>query len=510
VGARISAVPPAAPPRATRRAPPCAMVVFGASGDLTRRKLVPALYHLLAAGSLDHAFAAVGVARRPLTADQFREDMRQAVSGHADARPFHADRWNAFARGLDYVQGDFEDPATYRRLGERLARLDLERGLEGNRLFYLATPSTEFEVILNRLAEARFITPVGHSPWTRVIIEKPFGRDLDSARQLNHLVGRVLDESQTFRIDHYLGKETVQNILVFRFANSMFEPLWNRKYVDCVEICAAETVGVESRARFYEETGVLRDIVQSHLLEVLCLTAMEPPTTGEADEIRGEKLKVLRALRGLWSDTIDRNVALGQYRGYRDEPGVAKDSVTPTFAALRVFVDNWRWQGVPFYLRAGKRLAERVTEISLHMQPVPLCLFGREDVCERIEPDVLTLRIQPDEGIQLRFASKLPGHDLAVGSVTMDMKYTEAFGGEPPEAYERLLLDAMRGDATLFSRRDAVEVSWDWITPILEHFGKHPPGDFPNYEPGSGGPECAHELLRRDRRAWRALEPGPA
>jgi glucose-6-phosphate 1-dehydrogenase len=313
----------------------------------------------------------------------------------------------------------------------------------------------------------------------------------------------VLDESQAFRIDHYLGKETVQNIMVFRFANSIFEPLWNRKYVDYVEITAAETVGIGSRGRFYEQTGVLRDIVQNHLLEVLSLVAMEPPHVSNADAIRDEKLKVLQALRIPWADTIPRDVMLGQYEGYRSEPNVAADSRAPTFAALRVHVDNWRWQGVPFYMRAGKRLGQRLTEVALHMQPIPLCLFGSDKVCEHIEPNVITLRIQPDEGIQVRFASKIPGHDTGVGSVSMNMSYADTFGGEPPEAYERLLLDAMIGDATLFSRRDAVEASWTWITPILEYFEAHPPEDFPNYAQGSWGPESCNAMMHGDRRRWR-------
>jgi glucose-6-phosphate 1-dehydrogenase len=338
-----------------------------------------------------------------------------------------------------------------------------------------------------------------------VIIEKPFGRDLESARALNALVGSVLDESQIFRIDHYLGKETVQNIMVFRFANSMLEPVWNRKYVDHVEITAAEDIGVGTRGEFYDHTGVLRDIIQSHLLQVLCLTAMEPPTTSAAEDVRGESLKVLHALREPQLESAPHDVLVGQYRGYRQEPKVAPDSTTPTFAALRVFVDNWRWQGVPFYLRTGKRLERRVTEISVHMQPVPLCLFGREDVCENLEPNVLTLRIQPDEGIELRFTSKIPGDQLAVGSVAMDMKYVETFGGEPPEAYERLLLDAMRGDMTLFLRRDWVEASWAWLTPILQHLEQHPPLDFPNYEPGSWGPGSCEDWIRYDQRTWREL-----
>jgi len=505
VAARIEAIVPEMAPRAARLAPPCAMVIFGASGDLTRRKLVPALYNLAVSRLLPERFAALGFARRPLGSEGFRADMRGGVDAFSRRRPVDAGVWEGFGPRLEYCEGDFDDPAAYARLAARLEALDRERGLEGNRLYYLAVPPAEVPGILHRLKGAALIHPPGGGAFSRVIVEKPFGRDLESARALNGLIARVLDESQTFRIDHYLGKETVQNILVFRFANSIFEPLWNRNYVDFVEICAAETVGIETRGKFYEQTGVLRDLVQSHLLEVLALTAMEPPTTGNADDIRGEKLKVLHALRGPWEDTIERDVVLGQYQGYRSEPNVAPDSRTATYAALRVFVDNWRWQGVPFYLRTGKKLARRVTEVSLHMRQIPLCLFGREDVCERIDPNVLTLRIQPDEGIALRFASKVPGHDLTVGTVAMDMKYVEAFGGEPPEAYERLLLDAMRGDATLFSRRDAVEASWAWLTPILKYFEAHPRADFPNYTPGSWGPERAAEMIRRDRRAWSEL-----
>jgi len=505
VSTRVAAVAPPAARPAGKIAPPCAMVIFGATGDLTRRKLVPALYNLAHAGLLPERFAALGLARRPWSHDAFRDEMSRGVAEFSRLGPVDREVWRRFGPLLEYVEGSFDDPEAYRRLSERLAILDRERHLEGNRLYYLAVPPTEFPTILHRLKGAGLLHPPDGAPWSRVILEKPFGRDLESARALNALVARVLHESQTFRIDHYLGKETVQNILVFRFANSIWEPLWNRSHVDYVEICAAETVGVGTRGKFYEQTGVLRDIVQSHLLEVLSLTAMEPPTTGGADDIRTEKLKVLHALRDPWEDTVPRDVVLGQYRGYREEPDVARDSVTPTYAALRVFVDNWRWQGVPFYLRTGKKLAKRVTEVSLHMRAIPLCLFGREDVCDRIEPNVLTLRIQPDEGIALRFACKVPGLELDVGTVAMDMTYLETFGGEPPEAYERLLLDAMRGDATLFSRRDAVEASWAWITPILEHFEPHPPVDFPNYEPGSWGPERARELMRRDRRAWREL-----
>ena len=504
MSAHIEVRAPAMPAAPATVTPPCAFVVFGASGDLTRRKLLPALYQLARRKLLPAHFAAVGVARREWNDDVFRVEM------HGGVREFGRDGvddslWAGFASDLHYVTGEFDDPVTFQRLAARLETIDRERGLGGNRLYYLATPSSEFQTILHRLKQAGLIHDPHGPSWTRVIIEKPFGRDLETAMALNRLVANVLDESQIFRIDHYLGKETVQNILVFRFANSMFEPLWTRKYIDHVEITAVETVGVGSRGAFYEQTGVLRDIVQNHLLEVLCLTAMEPPTTGGADDIRSEKLKVLHALRQPWSDTIERDLALGQYHGYRDEPDVSRTSVTPTFAALRLFVDNWRWQGVPFYLRTGKKLAKRVTEVALHMQPIPLSLFGRRDVCDPIDPDVLTLRIQPDEGIELSFASKVPGQDLMVGTVAMEMKYVEAFGGEPPEAYERLLVDAMRGDATLFSRRDAVEASWAWIDPILKYVDRHPPRDFPNYEPGSWGPISCTELMQRDRRGWRAL-----
>jgi len=501
--AQVTAVTPLPEDRPALAAPPCVFVVFGASGDLTRRKLMPAIAQLSRRGILPRPFAMVGVARRDYSDASFRDDMHAALGEHAHPAIDPA-AWERFAPMLHYITGEFREDATYQKLKQCVDGLDRTLGLQGNRLFYLATPPSEFGPILQQLKAANLIGPPGPSSWTRVVVEKPLGRDLESAKQLNDLIAQVLDESQIFRIDHYLGKETVQNILVLRFANSIFEPLWNRKYVDHVEITAAETEGVGTRAAFYEQTGVLRDVVQNHLLEMLSLTAMEPPISGGADDIRSEKLKVLNALRDPLPEDIERDVVLGQYRGYRDEPGVARDSVTPTFAALRVFVDNWRWQGVPFCLRAGKKLANRVTEIALFFQSIPLSLFGKADSTVRVDPNVLTMRIQPDEGIQLRVSSKVPGQDVMIGSVELDMKYLEAFGGEPPEAYERLLMDAMRGDATLFQRRDAVEASWAWLTPILRHVEARPPRDFPNYEPGSEGPAgCAG--LKRRAWGWRPL-----
>ena len=496
-------VPGGTPGRAAAApAPPCAMVVFGATGDLTRRKLIPALYNLAAGGHLPETFAVVGCARRDWDRAAFCGRMREGVSEFS-RRPFAEPAWDWFEPRLDFVSGDFRDARTYARLATALAETDRALGTAGNRLFYLAVPPDEFEPILAGLRGSGMIAPPGGAVFTRVIVEKPFGRSLASARALNALVSGALDESQTFRIDHYLGKETVQNIMVFRFANSIFEPLWNRKYVDHVQITAAETVGVGTRGRFYESTGVLRDIVQNHLLEVLALCAMEPPNSGQADDVRGEKLRVLKALRKPWADTLPDDVVVGQYAGYRAEPDVSPESDTATFAALRVHVDNWRWQGVPFYLRAGKRLAKRVTEVTFHMQPIPLSLFGGGDLCEHVEPNVITLRIQPEEGIQLSFTAKQPGHDFTVTPVEMDMNYVEAFGGEPPEAYERLLLDAMRGDATLFSRRDAVEASWEWIQPVLDGLESAPRRRPAEYAPGTWGPAEADRLIQRDRRRWR-------
>ena len=493
----------------------CAVVIFGASGDLTRRKLVPALYNLAWGRLLPGGFAVVGVARREKTDESFRAELKQAVAEFSRRRPIDEGVWGEFARGIGYVRGEAGEPATYEALRAHLEKVDAERGVRGNRLFYLAVPAAEFGPIVEGLRSAKLVSPAGQErgggAWTRVVFEKPFGHDLQSARKLNDSVAAAFDESQVFRIDHYLGKETVQNLLVFRFANSLFEPVWGRGHVDHVQITVSEDIGVESRGRFYEQTGVTRDIVENHLMQLLCLTAMEPPISLAADAVRDEKVKVLRSLRKMEASYVSRNVVRGQYarglvRGeevpaYREEPDVAADSRVETYVAMRCFVDNWRWSGVPFYVRAGKRMARRVTEISVVFNEVPHALFRAQD--GGIAPNVLSVRVQPDEGIALRFISKEPGQQTILRDVAMDFRYGTAFGSNTPEAYERLLLDAMRGEATLFTRRDEVEEQWAYVDRVLEAWaadGNPPP---PTYPAGSWGPEQADDLLARDGRRWR-------
>ncbi len=489
----------------------CAVVIFGASGDLTRRKLMPALYNLALGRLLPGGFAVVGVARREKSHEGFRADMKEAVSKFSRKKPVDAALWTDFERGISYVPGTFEDPATYKNLREHLAKLDEERGTRKNRLFYLAVPPADFGTISEGLRAAGLVEPQGGrgAPWTRVVFEKPFGTDLESATALNDTIAKVFAEQQVFRIDHYLGKETVQNLLVFRFANSLFEPVWTREHVDHVQITVAEDIGVEGRGKFYEQTGVTRDIVENHLMQLLCLTAMEPPISLDADAVRDEKVKVLKSLRPMERSMVDKNVVRGQYgrgfvRGdevpsYREEPDVAGDSRVETYVAMRVLVDNWRWGGVPFYVRAGKRLARRVTEISLQFKKVPHTLFRAAD--GGVTPNVLSVRIQPDEGIALRFISKEPGQQTVLRDVSMDFRYGAAFGSNTPEAYERLLLDAMRGEATLFTRRDEVEGQWSFVDPIFDAWaGAAPP---PMYTSGSWGPEQAEDLLAQDGRRWR-------
>ncbi len=495
--------------------PPCALVIFGATGDLARRKLLPALWELHRSGLLPARFAVVGVARGAMDDAAFVAAMRAAVAEHGRT-PLEAAAWDAFAAGLRYVAGEFADPATFERLKAVLGELDAARGTAGNRLFYYATPPSFAGPLFERLAAAGLLDEKAGA-FSRVIVEKPFGRDLESARALNAAALAVADERQIFRIDHYLGKETVQNILVFRFANAIFEPLWNHDYVDHVQITVGEAIGVEGRGKFYEEAGALRDIVQNHLLQLLALIAMEPPVAFDADAVRDEKVKVLRAIPVPTVREVAQQVVRGQYAagatggvdvpGYRGEPGVAADSTTETYVALKLSIDNWRWAGVPFYVRAGKRLPKRVTEIAITFKDVPHAFFGRGGAAPGPgagpEPNVLALRIQPDEGISLRFGSKVPGSRLDVEPVKMDFLYGRSFGVEPPEAYERLLLDAMLGDSTLFIRRDEVEAAWGLVSAVHAGWADQAPPEFPNYESGTWGPAAAEALLARDGRAWR-------
>jgi glucose-6-phosphate 1-dehydrogenase len=496
----------AAGPAVVRSRPPdpCVVVIFGVTGDLTHRKLIPALYNLAREGDLPDRFAVVGTSTSVTSAAEFRAQLHESVAKFSRAKPVDEEVWKKFAAPLETVVADVNAPDDYTKLCRTIEDVEKRNGLPGNRLYYLAVPPGVFPVILRNLRGAGLLHPTGATRWSRVVIEKPFGRDLASARELNRTVAEVIDESQIFRSDHYLGKETVQNILVFRFGNSIFEPIWNRKYIDHVQITMAEDITVERRGKFYDATGVIRDIVQSHLLQVLALCTMEAPATFRADDIRDEKFKLLRSIRPITAADVAQDVVAAQYRGYRDTEGVARDSRTPTYVALKMAIDNWRWQGVPIYVRAGKGLAARDTEVSIHFQTIPFCLFGNEEVCQRIEPNVLALRIQPREGIALRFGCKVPGEDLSVGSVTMNFSYADSFKRAPWEAYERLLLDAMRGDHTLFARRDGDEQAWSFITPILDAWAarKDP---LPEYDPGSSGPTEADQLLRRDGRRWRAL-----
>ncbi len=499
--------------RLERMPDPAAFVLFGATGDLAHRKVVPALYQLWRTNLLQHEFAIVAVGRRPYTDEAFRAELRASLEQFSRVLPIEPAAWEPLAARITYCQGDFGDAGLYETLTAKLDELDRTKGTRGNRLYYLATQPSAFAEIIAELGRAGLDHEQHGGGWRRIVVEKPFGRDLTSAIRLNREVGKVFRESQVYRIDHYLGKETVRNILVFRFGNGIFEPIWHRRYVDSVQITVAESIGVEKRGAFYEETGTSRDFLQNHLMQLMSLVAMEPPANFDADALRDEKVKVLRAIEPMTPAQVAENVVRGQYgpgwvagqqvAGYRSEAHVDPQSETETYVAARLFVDDWRWAGVPFYLRAGKRLPKRATEIAIRFREVPHALFKESGIDP--EANLLALRIQPDEGILLRFAAKVPGLGIDVRSVNMDFTYGSAFSVDSPDAYETLILDALLGDAALFTRADEVEKAWAIVGPVIDAWADGPPPDFPNYEAGSWGPVAADELLATDGRRWRRI-----
>ena len=511
--AQTQTLPAATTQPVGRTADPCVMVIFGASGDLTRRKLVPALYNLARAQLLSREFAVVGIARSPMSTEDYRkkvsEDMKQFATGDVDP-----DLWEWFVRRMHYLSGNFDDPATYPKLKQLLEKVDTDQCTHGNYFYYLATAPDAFGPIVESLG-ANGLLEQSNDHWRRVIIEKPFGHDLESARALNQQLLKVCDEKQIYRIDHYLGKETVQNILALRFANGIFEPIWNRRYIDHIQISVAETVGVEKRGGYYDTAGALRDMVPNHIMQLITLTAMEPPVSFRADSVRDEQSKILHAIQPLSSEEVLTRTVRGQYGegviggqrvpAYRSEPGVPPDSRTETFVAMKLLIDNWRWAGVPFFLRTGKRLASRSTHIVIEFRRAPFVLF-RETQVDDLMPNQLIMHIQPEEGISLRFAAKTPGPAMRLGEVDMDFNYADYFGQTPSTGYERLLHDCMIGDPTLFQRADMVEAGWSIVTPMLDVWKALPPRNFPNYPSGSWGPKEADELLERDARSWRNIE----
>ncbi|HKY28750.1 MAG TPA: glucose-6-phosphate dehydrogenase [Pyrinomonadaceae bacterium] len=497
--------------RLEQTAEPCVVVIFGATGDLTKRKLLPALYRLAQQQLIPAEFAILGTARQQLGDDKYRELLLEALRKFGDDEKIDQSSWDSFAKGIFYEPGDVKDPEAYKRLKARLKEIDDERRTQGNRIFYLATAPEFFGEIAGQLGAAG-LAGSEQPGWIRIVVEKPFGHDLESARELNTKLGAVFREDQIYRIDHYLGKETVQNLLVFRFANSIFEPLWNNRYIDHVQITNAEAIGVEGRGEYYDRTGALRDMMQNHVFQVASMIVMERPSSLNADAVRDEKVRAMQAVRSIPADRVDDVAVRGQYGpgkvigetvvGYRQEPNVNPQSSTETFAALKLHFDNERWSNVPFYLRTAKRLARRVTEIAVQFKPVEHQLFSQSDA--PLKRNVLVIRIQPNEGITLRFAAKLPGQKMRIRWVNMDFRYGSSFGVKPPEAYERLLLDCMLGDSTLYARRDMVERCWEIVMPVLEAW-KKPATDFPNYEAGTSGPQAAFELIERDKRKWRRL-----
>ena len=487
---------------------PCTVVLFGASGDLAKRKVIPAMYDLAVHNSLGPRYAIIGFARSPMTDDSFRQAAGDAAKTISEVGPIDPKQWSEFASRLYYHQGEYGDSAAYTRLAARLKELQTQQNLGGNVLFYLSTPPEVYFDIIEQLGRAGLAKPSSPDSWVRIIVEKPFGRDLASAKELNRRVLNVFDEHQVYRIDHYLGKDTVQNLLVLRFGNGIFEPLWNRNYVDHVQITAAETLGVERRGGFYETTGALRDMIQSHVLQLTSLVAVEPPASFDATAVRNEKLKVLQSIRPFDLEAVAQSVVRGQYTagelggkplpGYRQEQGVNPASKTETFVAARLLIENWRWAGVPFYLRTGKRLGKRSTEIVIQFRRAPHMVFHGRD----IEPNRLVLNIQPDEGVSVSFSAKKPGTEMNIGNVIMDFSYREGFGDGSRSAYATLVNDCVRGDATLFDRGDNVEAAWSLVDPILDVWSAARTATVPQYASGSWGPRESEQLLERDSRKW--------
>jgi glucose-6-phosphate 1-dehydrogenase len=502
---------PVEPP--IRKADPCVMVIFGASGDLTKRKLIPALCNLVAAKLLPEQFAVIGVANNELTTETFRAQLSEDIKKYASC-PITQELWDWFLKRIYYIKGEFEDPKTFQALTEQIEVVAKTHNVPGNYFFYMAVAPRFFGEVVRQLGSAG-LAQEKNGRWRRVVVEKPFGRDLDSAKALNAEIKQVLTEKQIYRIDHYLGKETVQNIMIFRFGNGIFEPIWNRRYIDHVQITASETVGVEMRGGYYETAGALRDMVPNHLFQLVSLTAMEPPISFQADAVRDEQAKALHAIQIPSPEEVLSMAVRGQYGeghvgdspapAYRGEPKVSPDSTTETFAGLKLKIDNWRWADVPFYLRTGKRLAARTTEIAIQFKRAPFQLF-RDTPVETLETNRLVLYIQPEEGLSLRFGAKIPGPIMHMGPVEMKFNYVDYFGRTPSTGYERLIYDGMVGDATLFQRADMVEAGWSVITPILDVWRALPPRTFPNYAAGSWGPKEADDLLARDGRHWRHIE----
>ena len=493
---------------AGRPGDPCVMVIFGASGDLTKRKLIPALYNLSKDNLLAKEFALVGFARNEMSSEQFRDMIDKEIGDFATTK-LDPKQWEWLSQRIHYLSGDFDDPQAYQKLGELLGSLDKQFGTRGNYFYYLATAPSFFATIVKRLGSAGLVTE--DRGWRRVIIEKPFGRDLDSARALNKEISKVLEEKQIYRIDHYLGKETVQNIMVFRFANGIFEPIWNRRYIDHIQITVSETVGVEQRGNYYDKSGTLRDMVPNHIFQLISLTAMEPPVSFDADVVRDEQAKILKAISPMSDEEVLTRTVRGQYGAgevkghklvnYREEPMVAPDSKTETFVAMKLYIDNWRWADIPFYLRTGKALPKRATQIAIQFKRAPFMLF-RKTAVEKLIPNRLVLHLQPDEGISLSFGAKVPGPVVQIGDVNMNFNYTDYFNATPQTGYERLLYDCMLGDATLFQRSDMVEAAWHVVAPILDVWEALPPRRFPNYSAGTWGPQESDDMLVKDHRHW--------